>query len=176
MARVGAFKPDKRCKVCKLIKAGDEKLFTRIAFSRQFARNGEPLTDIVADYPGELLYQSLYNHARKHQAPNSDKLVERRMNAIAAKADQLAYREVKKTGDVRQNLLERLAEKLENGEFDGKMTVKDLLATLRDADNAAAKKTDQQIDIMKAMMESRSGEIAGLDVIDEEFDPWNQDN
>lgn len=175
MARSGAFKPDKRCKVCKLIKGGDEKLFTRIAFSKQFDRKGEPLTDIVADYPGEMKYQSLYNHAKKHQAPNSDKLVERRMNAIAAKADQLAYREVKKTGDVRQNLLERLAEKLENGEFDDKMTVKDLLATLRDADNAAAKKTDQQIDIMKAMMESRSGELVIGDAIDEEFSPWSKD-
>ncbi len=176
MTRVGAFKPDSRCKVCKLIKAGDEKLFTRIAFSRQFDRKGEPLAEIVRDYPSEMKYQSLYNHAKKHQAPNSDKLVERRMNAIAAKADQLAYRQERKTGDVRQNLMERLADKLENGEFDDKMTVKDLLATLRDADNAAAKKTDQQIDIMKAMMESRSGEIVAAEVIDEEFDPWTSKN
>lgn len=72
--------------------------------------------------------------------------------------------------------MERLADKLENGEFDDKMTVKDLLATLRDADNAAAKKTDQQIDIMKAMMESRSGEIVAAEVIDEEFDPWTSKN
>jgi len=121
-----------------------------------------------------LKYQSLYNHARKHQAPNSDKLVERRMNAIAAKADQLAYREERKVSNVRQDLLDRLAEKLENGEFDQTMKVSDLLATMRDADNAAAKKTDQQIDIMKAMMESRSGEIVAAEVIDEEFDPWKK--
>jgi hypothetical protein len=91
------------------------------------------------------------------------------------KVDQLAYRQERKTGDVRQNLMERLADKLENGEFDDKMTVKDLLATLRDADNAAAKKTDQQIDIMKAMMESRSGELVIGDAIDEEFSPWSKD-
>lgn len=175
MARSGAIKLDKKCKVCKLIMAGDEKLAERIFFSSQFHRHGEPLTHILEDYTTELKYQSLYNHARKHQAPNSDKLVERRMNAIAAKADQLAYRQERKTGDVRQNLMERLADKLENGEFDDKMTVKDLLATLRDADNAAAKKTDQQIDIMKAMMESRSGEIVTAEVIDEEFDPWSKD-
>lgn len=108
------------------------------------------------------------------QATNSDKLIERRMNEKIQKADQLAYRQERKTGDVRQNLMERLADKLENGEFDDKMTVKDLLATLRDADNAAAKKTDQQIDIMKAMMESRSGEIVAAEVIDEEFDPWTE--
>lgn len=176
MARSGAIKLDKKCKVCKLIMAGDEKLAERIFFSSQFHRHGEPLTHILEDYTTELKYQSLYNHARKHQAPNSDKLVERRMNAIAAKADQLAYRQERKTGDVRQNLMERLADKLENGEFDDKMTVKDLLATLRDADNAAAKKTDQQIDIMKAMMESRSGEIVAAEVIDEEFDPWTSKN
>lgn len=175
MARSGAIKLDKKCKVCKLIMAGDEKLAERIFFSSQFHRHGEPLTHILEDYTTELKYQSLYNHARKHQAPNSDKLVERRMNAIAAKADQLAYRQERKTGDVRQNLMERLADKLENGEFDDKMTVKDLLATLRDADNAAAKKTDQQIDIMKAMMESRSGELVIGDAIDEEFSPWSKD-
>lgn len=175
MARSGAFKPDKKCKVCKLILAGDEKLFERIAFSAQFHRKGEPLTHILEDYTTDLKYQSLYNHARKHQAPNSDKLIERRMNEKIQKADQLAYRQERKTGDVRQNLMERLADKLENGEFDDKMTVKDLLATLRDADNAAAKKTDQQIDIMKAMMESRSGELVIGDAIDEEFSPWSKD-
>ena len=46
---------------------------------------------------------------------------------------------------------------------------------MRDADNAAAKKTDQQIDIMKAMMESRSGELVIGDAIDEEFSPWSKD-
>lgn len=39
----------------------------------------------------------------------------------------------------------------------------------------AAKKTDQQIDIMKAMMESRSGELVIGDAIDEEFSPWSKD-
>jgi len=174
VARSGAIKLDKKCKVCKLIMAGDEKLAERIFFSSQFHRHGEPLTHILEDYTTELKYQSLYNHARKHQAPNSDKLVERRMNAIAAKADQLAYREERKVSNVRQDLLDRLAEKLENGEFDQTMKVSDLLATMRDADNAAAKKTDQQIDIMKAMMESRSGEIVAAEVIDEEFDPWKK--
>lgn len=176
MARSGAIKFDKKCKVCKLIMAGDEKLAERIFFCSQFNRKGEPLTHILEDYSTELKYQSLYNHARKHQAPNTDKLIERRITERQKKSDQLAYREERKVGDVRQNLLERLAEKLENGDFDQNMSVRDLLATMRDADNAAAKKTDQQIDIMKAMMESRSGELITAEVIDEEFDPWKQNS
>ena len=173
MARSGAIKLDKKCKVCKLIMAGDEKLAERIFFSSQFHRHGEPLTHILEDYTTELKYQSLYNHARKHQAPNTDKLIERRITEKVKKADQLAYREEKKVADVRQTLLEKLAQKLEDGDFDQNMSVRDLLATMRDADNAAAKKTDQQIDIMKAMMESRSGEIVTAEVV-EEFDPWEK--
>lgn len=167
------FKPDKRCKTCKLILAGDEKLFNRIAMSRQFTSDGESLSAIQRDYEGKITYLSIHGHAKKHQAPNSEKLMQRRMSAIQAKRDQLQYREIKKTADVRQSLLEKLAEKMDSGDFDDKMTVRDLIAVLRDADNAEAKKKDQAIDIMKMMMPSRSGEFVEGDVV-EEFDPWKQ--
>jgi hypothetical protein len=67
-----------------------------------------------------------------------------------------------------------LYEKLENGEFDDQMTVKDLLTALRDSDNIEAKKKDQDIDILKMMMPYRSGEANIVEGEFEEFNPWEQ--
>lgn len=166
------WKPRKNCKVCQTIKA-DEKLYVRIMESSQYLRGGESLTDIAEAYKDSFSYQGLYNHCKKHQAPNADQLSVRRMAQLQKENDKELYKRAVKTSAARQELIDQMYSKLENGDFDDKMTLKDFLTALRDADNAEAKKKDQDIDIMKMMMPSRSGD-AVREVIEEEFDPWNE--
>ena len=167
------WKPHKSCKVCKTIKI-DEPLYTRIMESSQYMRGGEPLTTIAEDYKDFFTYQGLFNHCKKHQAPNGDQLAVRRMAQVQKEHDKQLYQRAVKTLDARQELIDRMFSKLEDGEFDDQMTVKDFLTAMRDSDNAAAKKKDQDIDILKAIMPSRSGEVIRGEVIEEEFDPWDE--
>jgi len=164
------WKPHKLCKVCNVIKAGDEDLFKRVTHSKQFERGGESLTSIAEDYKGKFTYQSLYLHCKKHQAPTAEMLVGRRMARVQEQAVVDNYKKSVTAKDTRQGLLDKLAEKLESGEFDDTMTVKDLIAVLRDTDNAEAKKKDQEIDILKMMMPYRSGDVIQGEY--EEYDPW----
>jgi hypothetical protein len=160
--------------VCNVIKAGDEDLFKRITHSKQFEKGGEPLTDIARDYQGKFTYQSLFLHCKKHQAPTAEELIGRRMQRYKEVAMVQQYQRAITTREKRAALIDRLYEKLENGEFDDQMTVKDLLTALRDSDNIEAKKKDQDIDILKMMMPYRSGEANIVEGEFEEFNPWEQ--
>lgn len=166
------WKPHKLCKVCNLIKEGDEKLFKRIMHCKQFENGGEPLTEIAREYEGKFTYQSLFLHCKKHQAPTADDLAGRRMQRVKEKVMVDQYKEAVTTRDKRNALVDKLYDKLESGDFDDQMTVKDLLTALRDADNVEAKKKDQDLDILKMMMPYRSGEADVIEGEFEEFDPW----
>lgn len=169
------WKPEPRCKVCQKCKT-DEKLFRRIMGSKQFVKDGETLQHIWEDYQQDFLYLSLYRHAKTHQAPTAEDLAVRRLTKFKQDAQVEEFKKVVGTQEARQTVQDRLYEKLLNGDFDEKMTVKDLIAVLRDSDNAEAKKKDQEIDILKMMMPHRSGELDG-EIIEgeyEEFDPWDE--
>jgi septum formation inhibitor MinC len=163
--------PHKLCKVCNVCKV-DESLFKRIALSRQFVNRGETLTDIHEDYKDKFSYQSLYSHVKKHQAPTADILSSRRLAKVQEQVMVDQFKRSVQTKDARQDLLDKLFNKLESGDFDDKMSVKDLLSVLRDTDNAEAKKKDQEIDIMKMMMPYRSGDVVQGEY--EEYNPWEE--
>lgn len=165
------WKPHKLCKVCNLCKE-DEKLFKRIAESKQFVNGGETLTEIQEDYKDKFSYQSLYIHVKKHQAPTADILASRRLAKVQEQVMVDQYKRSVQAKDARQDLLDKLFTKLESGEFDDKMSVRDLIVVLRDTDNAEAKKKDQEIDIMKMMMPYRSGDVIQGEY--EEYDPWEE--
>jgi len=165
------WKPNKLCKVCALLK-DDEVLFKRIAQSKQYQPGGESLTDIQDDYKDKFSYQSLYTHARKHQAPTAEMLTSRRLAKVQEQVMVDQYRRAVNSKDARQDLLDKLFNKLESGDFDDSMTVKDLITVLRDTDNAEAKKKDQEIDIMRMMMPYRSGDVVQGEY--EEYDPWQE--
>lgn len=172
------WKPERRCNVCKKCMT-DEKLFRRIMESKQFVKGGETLQAIWEDYKDDFLYLSLYRHAKMHQAPTAGDLAVRRATKLKQEAQVRHFEEAVSTGQARQAAINRLFEKLQNGDFDEDMSVKDLLTALRDSDNAAAKAKDQEIDILKMMMPHRSGEVVETgEVIDgeyEEFDPWEKE-
>ena len=165
------WKPHKLCKVCAVVKE-DEDLFKRIAHSKQFERGGESLTDIQEEYKDKFSYQSLYVHVKKHQAPTADMLASRRLAKVQEQVMVDQYKRAVNSKDARQDLLDKLFNKLESGDFDDSMTVKDLITVLRDTDNAEAKKKDQEIDIMKMMMPYRSGDVIQGEY--EEYDPWQE--
>lgn len=165
------WKPKKNCKVCQTIRQ-DEKLYSRIMESSQYMKGGESLTSISEEYAAFFSYQSLFNHVKKHQALSGDQLVVRRVAQLQKKHDGEMYKKIVKAADAQQTLLEKLNDKLESGDFDDKMTVKDLIAITRDINNADAKKKDQAMDIMKMMAPHRSGEV--IDMTESEFDPWKE--
>ena len=168
--------PHKLCKVCQTIKDGDESLFKRVAESRQYAKGGESLKSIMRDYVGQFGYQSLYGHARKHQAPTAGDLIVTRVNVAQAKRDGEAYRSIVKSTDARQNIIEILHSILSDPDqfrrMDPEKQVALLLRALKDSDDTSAKRKDQEIDILKMMMPHRSGEVVEAVPVKPEYDPW----
>ena len=166
------WKPNPQCKTCRLIKNGDERLYERIMQCKEFMKGGESISAIHRDYDDQMQYLAMYNHIKKHQAPSAQQLVVRRVDQLQKKQAGIEVKKLITATESRQTLLDKLNDKLEQGQFDDKMTVKDLIAVLRDTDSAQAKKKDQAIDVMKMMMPHRSGEF--IDQADEEFDPWKE--
>lgn len=170
------FKPHKNCNICKVILKGDEKLARRIMSSKKWVLGGESLGAIAKDYEGKFSYQSLCAHAKKHQAPTEEDLIKSRVNRKQAEIVTQRFQKQVRSVDVRQDLMDRLAQKLESGDFDDSMTVKDLIKVLKDTDDVAAKKKDQDLDILKMMLPYQSGEIETLNPSTmqrfEAFDPW----
>lgn len=168
---MGAFQPVKTCKVCKAVKA-DKKLFKRIYASKFYVKGGESLLQIANE--AGLQYRALLAHCKKHQNITADKLAESQLEQIGQKTSQAAFRQLVRTGDARQEIIDKLSAELGSRDLT-ELTARDvvdlLLKGTKHADDVAAKKKDQDIDIMKQMGAIRSGEVAE-EVIDKPFDPW----
>lgn len=167
-----ALKLKRGCKVCEKLK-GNPKLTKRIYSSKFYLKGGESLLSISQDE--ELRYESLINHCKKHQALDEHKLAEAQLKSIEKKVTNDAIRKMVRTGDARQDVVDKLHAMLDNinpDELTGRDVVALLLKATKDSDDVTAKKRDQDVDILKMMGSVRSGEITAGNV-EEAFDPWD---
>lgn len=154
-------KYDKRCNVCKIIQlegGKDSPLLRRIFDSRQFMPNGEPLTEILADYHADLKYLSLYNHAKKHQSLEESELEEKKIKAMERSVSEAKTRRLITTKDFRDILKDEAMSKLEAGEVKG-FTVSSITKLLKDEDDVVAKQKDQQFKAIMMIEQFASGAL-----------------
>lgn len=169
------FVPKKNCKICRTIidtETGDE-LYKRIALSKAFTRDGEPLTAIWRDFPSSFSYLALQNHTKKHQAPTDAMLKSNRLGKFAEDQQLKELKEAVNTLKARDDIIRKILEKADDPEFLEKANIRDLLKALKDQDDVKAKQKDQDLDILKMMAGPRSGEfVQQIQQKQEDFDPW----
>jgi hypothetical protein len=151
------------CGTCKLIKAGDKKLLDRINRSKEFVPGGESLAAIHRDYQGRLTYKSIYNHSKRHQAPNKREL-ERLIRNKETK-DALKDIQTVETGrrvavysnqaDMRHKLLQKAMEALESDDL--KMTMNAVVGLLGQEQKAEEAAKDRNLELMKMFNYFASG-------------------
>lgn len=156
-----AFKPRSNCATCEKIQAGDKRLFERINQSRAFVPGGESLRSIAADVG--LTYESLFNHSKKHQAPNATKLAKRKKEFETKEA----FKEIELTGErrklsaytnqrsARSELIDRLLEMADKGEL--KLTGNNLVSLLAQAQKEEEAAKDRNLELMKMFNYFASG-------------------
>lgn len=167
-----AFQPRKNCKICKAVKA-DKKLFKRIYGTKFYVDGGESLLQLANET--SLQYRALLTHCKKHQNLTEDALAESQLEVIAKKEQNKAIAKLVRTADARQDVIDKLYAEMDGrdlSELSGKDVLDLLLKATKMADDVAAKRKDQDIDIMKMMGAIRSGEIIDTDEDQEAFDPW----
>jgi hypothetical protein len=155
------FHPNTQCATCSRIKGGDDKLLDRINRSKQFVAGGEPLTAIAADIG--ISYESVYNHAKKHQAPTKAKF----KRQIRAKETKDALQNIQtattaKTvaiysgqADMRRDLLIKAKEALDSGDL--KMTMNAFVSLLGQEQKAEENAKDRGLEMMKMFNYFASG-------------------
>lgn len=149
----------KSCKVCQTIAAGDTKLERRINSSRTWVPGGESLKNIARDYEGKFLPQSLYTHAKKHQAPNK-----RKLEAVHAKialqqiVEEQAITEVKQVRHYSDDLSELKAIGMELVRKGGTQVSAAVLAKLIDIEvKIEEKQKDRDFEMTKMVAYFASG-------------------
>lgn len=153
-----AFIPDKRCKVCKLINGGDEKLLRRLYNSGKFIRGGESLTKIQQDYARRykddddkrFSYISLANHCKYHQTATDRQVIEARASRIEANLPKY-----QRAQDI---VLEKGLEAIESGET--KIRASDVLTATRQKQDYEIKQQDRKDSFMKMIWAYSSGELS----------------
>jgi hypothetical protein len=176
-----AIKFSDRCQSCSIIKEeAGSKLAERAPKSRLYKLyedyHFKKITQgaITEAYP-VLSIIAVSNHANKHQHPSAAKLRANFKNKTVL--DQLqAHRErelqvAKKRNHMsdRDEMATIAMEALRNGDM--KLSASVLAKILKDEADIEAKKQDQNIDILRIMTSSRSGELELL-TTNKDFNPW----
>lgn len=172
------FRPNDKCTVCRVIREENEDHLKSPLYKacNLYHTRGITLTALANNYP-ELKYAALRNHTLKHQNPSTQQLkknfkVEQRKSQLEyARANEMTQRH--HTSD-RDEMVQKAMEALRQGDM--KLSASVLAKLLKDEADIEAKAKDQNIDILRIMTQSRSGETKGLvNPQLKPFDPWKQD-
>lgn len=141
----------------------------------QYHLKGTTLTAIAQAYP-QVQYMAIRNHAHKHQHPSTQKL---QQNFKRKTVLDRTYEARKREGSARshrtdrEEMIDAAMTALRDGDM--KLSAAVLAKLLKDEADIEAKAKDQNIDILRIMTTSRSGELKGLvSTTVKEFDPWNE--
>lgn len=125
-----------------------------------------------------LHYNALGRHTKKHQGISNYELTVAKRKILARKEANAIVKQRIGTADARQDVLDQLTALVaDHGEIKigQDITLKDAMALIlksaKDADDVAAKKKDQELDVFKLMTSARSGATPPGNE-DEPFDPW----
>jgi len=154
-------KTKKNCKVCQTILAQPKKwegrLAKRIYGCRYYIPSSDyNLTDIAREYADKFGYESLLNHAKKHQALSEADYNDRQLRQTANLAEKKLLKNAIKSTQVWDNVIGKGMEKLNKGEME--LSANHLLAAARDKSNFELKHADQQIALMDMVFGFASGE------------------
>ena len=150
--------PDKRCKICKHINGGDEKLLRRLYNSKKFVNGGETLTSIHQEYKKrfegdpvkQFSYVSLVNHCKYHQTATNEQIVESRAERMEANIPQYQ--------NVQDLILEEGQAKIISGEM--KLNANNVLQAAKQKQDYEVKQQDRKDSFMKMLWGYASGELA----------------
>lgn len=144
----------KRCNVCQKIKTNKVLLGKIYDTTYYDKRATTSLKQLATKY--DLNYQGLLNHAKKHQALDEAKLVDKTLQDIARKAENNIIRKSLESKDIWNSVLEQGQQDL----ADGKMQIKagDMLRAAKDKSDFEFKVKDQQLAMMEMVMFFASGE------------------
>ena len=145
---------EKRCKVCQTIMAetkkdGSSKLERRIFNCNKFRPKGETQSAIARDYDFNL--NQFSNHIKFHQDPNAEK------NRFEQKVEQEVAKRINTHTDVRQAIMDKGMEALENGEI--RISGSVLRGAAKDAADIEEKNKDRFIKYMEMINAAIAGEL-----------------
>jgi len=153
----------KTCNTCKFIKKESRKklpqgtyLVDRIYKSRAWTKSGQSLKSLQLEY-GTASYNAFVRHCKNHQAPTQEQLDAAKIDAIMRPTEEIIARNVIKTENVRQEVMDRAMEALQSGEI--KPRVADMLKAAKDQDDVEAKRKDQAMQLMTMINAFASGEL-----------------
>jgi len=144
----------KRCSVCQKIKT-NKVLLNKIYDTTYYNKRAEQsLRQLAIEY--QMPYQAMLNHAKKHQALDSDKLIDAQLQDVAKKAENSIIRKSLESKDIWDSVLEKGQESL----AEGTMQIKagDMLRAAKDKSDYDFKVKDQQLAMMEMVMFFASGE------------------
>ena len=105
-----------------------------------------PMTDVARAYPN-LLYISLQNHAKKHQAVTETRLAKAKAKAVETKVQQEIKRKDAHHTERRSNIIAWLEEQIEEGNV--KPTLSGLTALLKQEADIEEKQKDRTHEMQK---------------------------
>lgn len=154
-------KTKKNCAVCQTIlsqpKKWEGRLAKRIYGCRYYMpSSGYTLADIAREYKDKFSYESLLNHAKKHQALSETDYNDRQLRQVTNEAEKKLIRQAITSQTVWDSVISKGMDKLEKGEM--VMTTNHLLSAARDKSNFELKHVDQQLAMMDMVMAFASGE------------------
>jgi hypothetical protein len=156
-----AFNPQPLCKVCQACIANPELLDDIYKSSYFMGNTGKNLQMITKEQDGKFGYNSLLKHVKKHQTIQSEEYTDRRLKAIAKKANNRVARKELQANAVWDEVMEAGIEQLRSGEM--KIKAADLLKATKDKSDTQLKKKDQEIATIEMVMHFASGESERLE-------------
>jgi hypothetical protein len=154
-------KTHKLCAVCNTIlsqpKKWEGRLAKRIYGSRYYMPSSDYTLAVVArEYKDKFSYESLLNHAKKHQALSevdfNDRQLRQKTNEVQKKMMQRAIT----SQEVWEKVIDKGMDGLENGSI--KLSATHLLAAARDKSNFDIRFAGQQMALMDMVAAYASGE------------------
>lgn len=156
-----AFLYTKTCKVCKLIRRqggeGKSDLMKRIYNSREYDATGESLRAIWQDYEEHFGYLSVLNHAKKHQAPTTQQLADKRINDLATQLEDAKLKKTFSHHEVRGMMRDLAGEQIESGQM--KISGAVAASILKQELEIEEKQKDREFEVFKMLAAFQSGAI-----------------
>jgi hypothetical protein len=154
-------KTKKNCKVCQTIldqpKKWEGRLAKRIYGSRYYMPSSTyNLADIAREYADKFGYESLLNHAKKHQALSEVDFNNRQLRQVTNEAEKKLIQRAIKSTDVWDEVITKGMKDLKSGAIS--LNANHLLGAARDKSNFELKHADQQLALMDMVFGFASGE------------------
>lgn len=148
----------KGCKACATIRAENPLHMTEARLYKlinDVYMKRTTLTAVAEAYP--ISYPGLLNHKKKHQNPSTRDLAKTAKGEVVKRTRLNEIAELRHQNEVLQTTINKVMEKLENGDFDDKMTLKDGLYAAKIKGDFELKQVDQQLELAKMYEHFASG-------------------